>query len=91
MAQWVVLVAGVYVIVGLVAALFFVTVGAGRVDPAAQGATWGFRVAIFPGCVALWPFVLQRWRQGSPPPAERNAHRDAARRDTRHAQENTAS
>ncbi len=46
---------------GAVFALAFVSRGAGRVDADARGATLGFRVAIFPGCVALWPWLLGRW------------------------------
>lgn len=71
--------AGAYLAAGLLFALVFVTAGVQRVDPAARGATWGFRVLILPGATALWPLLLARWLRGGPPPEERNAHRDAAR------------
>lgn len=35
-----------------------------RVDPAARGAGWLFRVLVTPGIVALWPWLAWRWRQG---------------------------
>lgn len=78
-ADGLVLAAGVYVAAGLVFALAFVTVGVQRVDTAAQGAPWGFRLLILPGAVALWPLLMARWVRGAGPPEERNAHRDAAR------------
>lgn len=78
-ADGLVLAAGCYLAAGLVFALAFVTAGVQRVDPAARGGTWGFRLLILPGAAALWPLLLARWLRGAPPPEERNAHRDAAR------------
>lgn len=71
---------GVYVALGLPFAVAFVLRGAARIDPQAKGGSWGFRLAILPGVVALWPLLARRWARGEPPPEERNAHRDAARR-----------
>jgi hypothetical protein len=72
---------GVYLALGLVFAVVFVTAGVGRVDPAARQGTWGFRVLIIPGVAVLWPLLLRRWSAGADrPPEERNAHRLAARR-----------
>jgi hypothetical protein len=54
---------------GLVFALFFVTRGAGVVDPAARTGTRGFRVLLVPGSALLWPWLLARWlraRSGGP-------------------------
>lgn len=59
-AQIIVAVVTAYLFMGFVFALFFVTVGAGRVDSAARGAPWGFRVLIFPGAAALWPLLMHR-------------------------------
>lgn len=72
-------VAGVYVAIGVAFALFFVARGVGRIDPAAANGTLGFRILIFPGTVALWPLLMQRHQDRTPPPEERNAHRDHAR------------
>jgi hypothetical protein len=79
-ASTLVAVAGVYVAIGLLFAIAFALVGAGRVDPAAREGSWGFRLLIVPGATALWPLLAWRWLRGTtPPPCERNAHRDAAR------------
>jgi hypothetical protein len=68
-----------YVAIGLAVALPFVLRAVQRLDPAAAGAGLGFRLCILPGAVALWPWVVLRWRRGGPPHEERNAHREAAR------------
>jgi len=71
-------IAGGYLAVGLLFAIAFVWKGVGRIDPDAAKGTFGFRLLILPGCTLLWPILLRRWIQGSPPPKERNVHRDAA-------------
>ncbi len=80
-ATWLVHLLGAYAALGLIFAVPFVSKGAGRIDPSAREGTWGFRVLIFPGVVALWPLLARRWLSGvSAPPEERNPHRSAARR-----------
>lgn len=53
--------AGLYLAAGLLFATAFVSSGVQRVDPAARGAGLGFRLLIFPGVVALWPWLAIRW------------------------------
>ena len=70
---------GTYTLLGTLFAAAFVTRGIDRLDPAARGAGWGFRLLIVPASALLWPLLLRRWatgRQG--PPRERNAHDRAA-------------
>jgi hypothetical protein len=65
---------------GLLFALAFVTRGVEQIDPGAKGASWGFRLVVLPGVVALWPLLARRWWSGATtPPVEANAHRRAAR------------
>ena len=78
-ASWFLAAVAVYLGFGLFFALFFVTRGAQRIDPQADGGSWGFRLAILPGCAALWPVLMRRWLRRLPPPEERNAHRKLAR------------
>ena len=66
---------GVYLALGLVFGLAFVLRGIRSVDPAAEGATWGFRVLVLPGSAVFWPLLLARWVRGSGPPEERGPHR----------------
>ena len=53
--------AGIYAAGGVLFAAVFVTIGIGRVDPAAHNAPLGFRLIVAPGCAALWPLLLRRW------------------------------
>jgi hypothetical protein len=50
-----------YVLVGAVTALAFVTFGISRVLPAGTPVTLGARLLLWPGAVLLWPYVLMRW------------------------------
>ena len=50
-----------YLALGIVFATAFVTAGIGRVDPVAKESGVGFRLIIFPGVVAMWPWLLKRW------------------------------
>ena len=78
--SWFFALAAIYLGLGVAFALPFVLVGAARIDPRAVGGSWGFRLAILPATVALWPLLARRWLKGSPPPEERSPHRDLARR-----------
>jgi hypothetical protein len=82
-ALWLVRALGVYAGLGLLFAVPFALRGVERIDPAAKGASWGFRLIVVPGAVALWPLLLGRWLRGAPPPVEKNAHRVAAGRSVR--------
>lgn len=54
----------VYALCGMVFAVVFML--RGKADPAAEKGTWGFRVLVMPGLVALWPlFFFLRRLQGS--------------------------
>jgi hypothetical protein len=51
----------IYIWTGILFAIAFVAIGAARLDPAAKGSSWGFRLVILPGAAALWPWLLARW------------------------------
>jgi len=73
--------AGLYLLCGLIFAVPFVLVGAGKIDPHAAHGTWGFRLLILPGSILLWPLLAHRWAKGiKAPPEEKTPHRVAARR-----------
>ena len=55
-----------YTAAGVAFGIVFVARGVSRVDAHATGAGLGFRLIVFPGVVAQWPFLLSRWmRAGS--------------------------
>ncbi|MCK6456387.1 MAG: hypothetical protein L6Q92_07640 [Phycisphaerae bacterium] len=53
--------ASIYATVGTLFGAGFVLRGVERVDPAALGAPWTFRILILPGVIALWPLMAWRW------------------------------
>jgi hypothetical protein len=57
----VLIVLAVYAAAGLAVAAAFVVFGVSRVLPEPAPVTAGARILIFPGAVALWPYVLVRW------------------------------
>jgi len=70
---------GAYLACGLVFAVPFALVGVKQIDPHAAHGSWGFRLLIIPGTMALWPLLLRRWATGvRAPPEESNAHRLSA-------------
>lgn len=52
-----------YLLVGLVTAVAFVSYGLTQVLPHAMTASIGARILFIPGAAALWPYVLVRWLQ----------------------------
>jgi hypothetical protein len=52
-------------VAGIVIAAAFVAFGVTRVLPAPATVTLGARFLLFPGAVALWPYVLIRWLRSS--------------------------
>lgn len=78
-AQIVVVLLYAYLACGVIVSIWMHAGGLGRVDATAAKGTAGFRILITPGLVVLWPLILRRAIRGAGhPPAERNAHRDAA-------------
>ena len=74
---------GIYLACGLVFAIPFALIGVKRIDPHATHGSWGFRLLIMPGTMALWPLLLRRWMSGvHEPPEECNTHRRAAKSST---------
>lgn len=71
---------GIYLACGFVFAVPFVLFGVKKIDPHAAHGSWGFRLLIIPGTMALWPLLLRRWLKGiHEPPEECNAHRRATK------------
>lgn len=71
---------GAYLVLGFLFAVAFHWRGLRRIDPSAERGTWGFRVLVTPGIVALWPVLWRRWaRAADGLPEENSAHRRAAR------------
>ena len=66
MAQAVILVTQIYLALGVVFALVYLTIGIGRISPNSRGSSPLFRALILPGTAVLWPLVLTLWiRRGA--------------------------
>ena len=61
MADFVFILVAIYVVIGVLFAIVFVTKGVATVDQIASGSSLAFRIIILPGCAALWPWLLIRW------------------------------
>ena len=70
---------GIYLLVGFLFGILFAFFGVKAVDAAAQEGTLGFKIIIIPGCAIFWPYLLKRWAGKTQPPEETSAHRRAAK------------
>jgi hypothetical protein len=52
-----------YVAIGFILAVAFVTVGVTQVTHCSM--TVGARILLLPGATLLWPFILRRWLKSS--------------------------
>ena len=66
-ADFIILAVASYALLGAVFGVLFVTSGIGRLDHAAIGAPWSFRLLILPGAAALWPLLLLKWIHATRP------------------------
>lgn len=73
--EMILLVAGIYFLLGICFAVPFVLKGAKVIDPAAVEGSRGFKFMIFPGVALFWPLLLKRWLKKEQPPEEKSAHR----------------
>jgi hypothetical protein len=50
-----------YLGAGFIFAIIFILKGIQKMDPAAHGSSWGFRILIIPGMMLMWPVLLRKW------------------------------
>jgi hypothetical protein len=79
-------IAAVYAGCGLIVAALFLALCCKSFDPSAVNGSWGFRVLIVPGIIALWPVILAKVlavRRGGTAqgPAETPVHPETLRRN----------
>ena len=67
--------AGIYLAIGFLFAVYFVTYGVMRLDESAKDTSLGFRFLIFFGATAIWFLLAWRLLKGEKRPIEINAHR----------------
>jgi hypothetical protein len=50
-----------YLVAGIVFAIFFVSRGVTQIDEGAKGSGLVFRILIIPGSAVFWPILLKKW------------------------------
>jgi hypothetical protein len=60
-AEVILLILLAYLLCGLAVGVPFVLRGVDRIDEATRQASFGFRLLILPGTVALWPLMAVKW------------------------------
>ncbi|MEP5611946.1 MAG: hypothetical protein ABJP45_06835 [Cyclobacteriaceae bacterium] len=54
----VLLLMGIYLMLGLLFSIYFLAKGAAKFDEDTKGSPWHFKLIIFPGIVLLWSILL---------------------------------
>lgn len=62
-ASVILLLISLYLGVGLLFGLTFITWGVERLDHATKGTSWVFRLLLLPGSIVLWPLLARCWMQ----------------------------
>jgi hypothetical protein len=65
----------IYLSLGFLFALWFAAFGITKLDDAAKGTGFGFRLIIFGGAIPFWILLAWRLLKGQKSPTEQNAHR----------------
>ncbi len=61
MVEFVLIVVLIYLLLGVLFVIPFLTKGMTKVDETAHGGTIGFKIIIIPGAIVFWPFLLKKW------------------------------
>jgi hypothetical protein len=55
------IIVAVYLLLGVLFVVPFLTRGLTKVDDGAHGGTIGFKIIIMPGVIVFWPVLLGKW------------------------------
>ena len=61
MVEILLIIAAVYLLVGVVFVIPFLMKGLNKIDEGAHGSTIGFKIIIIPGVIVFWPVLLAKW------------------------------
>jgi len=65
MVEILLMIAAVYLVLGLLFVIPFLMKGLTKVDEGAHGSTMGFKIIIIPGVIVFWPVLLSKWMKGN--------------------------
>jgi hypothetical protein len=64
-AEIILIIVALYLLLGVVFVIPFLTKGLTKVDEGAHGGTIGFKIIIIPGVIVFWPVLLNKWMKAS--------------------------
>ena len=59
------IVIAIYLALGFIFSIAFITKGVEKIDKGAHGASFGFWIIIIPGTMIFWPLLLRKWLNSS--------------------------
>ena len=75
-ASWIWSLIGIYLGMGVLFSVLFLSLRFKKSDPDAVGSSIGFRAIVLPGIILLWPALARRWIVGATAPLEeKSPHR----------------
>ena len=61
MAEIILILAAIYLLLGVFFVIPFLMKGLNKIDEGANGSTVGFKIIIIPGVIVFWPVLLSKW------------------------------
>ena len=61
MVEILLIIAAIYLVLGVLFVIPFLMKGLNKVDEGANGSTIGFKIIIIPGVIVFWPVLLSKW------------------------------
>jgi hypothetical protein len=61
LVEVILIIVAVYLLLGVLFVIPFLTKGLTKVDEGAHGGSIGFKIIIIPGVIVFWPLLLRRW------------------------------
>ena len=65
MVEILLIIAAIYLALGVFFAIPFLMKGLNKIDEGAHGSTIGFKIIIIPGVIVFWPVLLSKWMKSN--------------------------
>jgi hypothetical protein len=79
MVEILLIIAAVYLALGVLFVIPFLMKGLNKIDEGAHGSTIGFKIIIIPGVIVFWPVLLSNWMKGKRNHGDTKAQRNTER------------
>jgi hypothetical protein len=61
MVEVLLIIAAIYLVLGVLFVIPFLMKGLNKIDEGAHGSTIGFKIIIIPALIVFWPVLLSKW------------------------------